>query len=151
MSFHQNAGKCPGCQTILNRYPGFHPGLRAWFERLQIDSPEAHISCAGRGQIDQEALFVKKATRAHWLESSHNYNAALDIFRNVALSLYDTHWFQQVVSPALTNPKYCHTPGNPVVQLSWLGRPGSPFPELPHVQLKDWVAMRKSGLLIPVQ
>lgn len=135
MSLHKNTGECPYCAQIFDRYPGFHPNLRAWFENLQKYHPEAHISCAGRGRQDQEDLFVKKATRAHYEKSAHNWNAAIDIFHNDTMQIYDYGWYDQVMKPLL--PSWS----------SWYGVPEASFHELPHVEVADWSSFAHQGVL----
>lgn len=141
MSLHQNTGRCEYCQKVFDRYPGFHPGLRSWFEALQTATPDAHISCAGRGQMDQEAAFHKLASHAHYLHSSHNFNAAIDIFREAQTveEMYSRIWFMTFVNPAL------------VANFEWYGAPGAKFPELPHVEVRGWQTLVHSGELKPVE
>jgi hypothetical protein len=126
---HKNDGKCAKCTEIMNRYDGLYGPLRSWFTDLQARHPEAHVACAGRGEIDQESLFKKKATRARFGKSAHNYNAALDLFENGGLDLsdiYELEWFTRVIAPAI--PPW----------MEWYGKPGSSFFELPHVEVKNW-------------
>jgi hypothetical protein len=124
----------------MNTYPNFYRPLRSWFVFFQAAHPEFHASEAGRGQEKQEKEFSEKDTLAHWLESAHNYNAALDLFIVVnGRSLYDKEWFNKILAPAI--PK----------TLEWYGRPGCTFREFPHVQVKDWKQLRDSGLLVPVE
>jgi hypothetical protein len=96
-----------------------------------------HCSCAGRGQQEQEELFLKKATRAHWKESAHNYNVAMDLFelRNGQYTL-DHQWFLKVVNPTLGDWQ------------DWYGRPNAPFWELPHVEVKDWHLVKEILTLV---
>jgi hypothetical protein len=134
---HKNNGRCEHCAKIFDRYPGFHSGLRRWFEEFQAQHSEAHISCAGRGQLDQEAQVVRGTSRAHFGKSSHNWNAAIDIFElqgNIA-NIYERDWFDRVVAPEI--PQW----------LTWYGRKGSPFFELPHVEVKAWRALAQDGEL----
>ncbi len=132
---HINNGNCPKCDIIFDAYPNFHVGLRLWFKAFQKDHTEAHISCAGRGEEEQDALFFKKATRAVWTKSAHNYNAAIDIFCVILGSpdIYDIDWFNNVLDPCI--PSW----------LTWYGRPGSPFYELPHVEIAQWKASVLDG------
>ena len=135
---HENNGRCAKCQLVLNRYPGFHKHFRNWFESFQLKHPEAHTSCAGRGELDQEACFIRKASRARWKESSHNYNAALDFFElggDDIEQIYEEKWFHEVLAPEL--PEF----------LEWYGAPNAPFKEMPHVQLKNWKILRNNGTL----
>ena len=127
---HDNSGACPRCQLIFDRYPGFDAPLRTWFERFQKDHPEAHISCAGRGHDEQEQLFNRKATKAHFPHSAHNWNAAIDVFCLIPDNgdIYDRVWFYQTLGPAIP------------AQFSWYGRANAPFPELPHIEISGWPA-----------
>lgn len=134
---HQNDGDCKKCDAILNRYPDFYAPLRDWFKALQAAHPEAHVSCAGRGEQDQEDAFLKKISRAEWGYSAHNYNAALDIFAIIPgnPNIYDRKWYEAVLKPALAP------------WMAWFGAPGSPFPELCHVQPSSWKTLVKAGAL----
>lgn len=140
MSKHQNNGSCPQCLKILNRYKDPHPRLLTWFLQFQKNHPEAHCSCAGRGEIDQEAAFIRKASKARWLQSAHNYNAALDLFEMSGKpDIYEKGWFDTVLAPNL--PDF----------LEWYGRPGAPFYELPHVEIKKWKQLVSASILEPVE
>lgn len=133
---HQNNGKCPKCQEIFDRYPGFYQPLRDWFEKLQVEHPEAHISCAGRGEIEQEDAFILGRTRARFGQSAHNYNCAIDIFvMQKGLNIYDRDWFNSVIAPRIT------------AELEWYGAPRAKFFELPHVQLRGWKKLKDEGVV----
>ncbi len=133
---HDLSGTCLGCAKIFNRYPEFHPGLRAWFEALQLKHPDAHISCAGRGKIDQEAAFQRRASRAHYGQSAHNFNAAIDLFELIDNSArWDVSWFKEVVAPNLTQ------------DIQWYGMINAAYYELPHCELKGWNSLAKKGML----
>lgn len=124
---HVNSGACPKCQELLNKYPDFNGELRTWFETLQASHPETHLSCAGRGKIDQEAFFSRGASRAHYGQSAHNYGCALDLFVNFhGLDLFDKAWFDRIIDPAIEP------------WLNWYGKPDAPFKELPHVEVRAW-------------
>lgn len=134
---HLNNGACPKCITIRDTYPGFNAPLWVWFSDFQKLHPEFHMSCAGRGKIDQNALFARHATKASWGHSAHNFNCAFDSFVLVPgkEDIYPVEWYNSVLAPAL--PAW----------ISWLGRPGSPFPELPHLEILAWVELRRSNLV----
>lgn len=138
---HANDGKCEMCQQIIDRYPGFDPKMRAWFEDFQSVSPEAHISCAGRGKADQEAAFNNGVSRARWGESAHNFNAALDFFVVLpgGTDIYNKGWFLHTLKPALAD------------FLKWYGEPGASYYELPHCEVTSWKDMRDQGLLTLVE
>lgn len=140
MTHHLNNGRCPRCAEIKDRYPGFSRVLWSWFDFFQADHPEFHLSEAGRGKIQQEKDFSEGLSKAHYLESAHNYNAALDSFIQVpGLSMYDKDWYNRNLAPAL--PK----------NIVWYGRPGCSFREFPHIELINWRELRDSGLLVPVE
>lgn len=132
---HENNGACNLCEAIFQRYPDFNSSLYNWFREFQKNCPESHISCAGRGRIDQEAAYARGATRAHWTQSSHNYNAAIDIFVMIpgAKDIYPREWFNTVLQPAIAP------------FLTWYGAIGSPFFELPHIELSGWKNMVATG------
>ena len=142
---HTNNGKCEKCQLIFDKFPGFHQGIREWFKQVQANHPETHISAAGRGKLEQEEYFNKKTSNAHYGQSAHNYNAAIDIFK-----LHDTGaewpktWFQAVIKPAID----AH---NAVAnfKIKWYGEPGSKFYELPHCELAEWKSNADLKLVEP--
>ena len=109
--------------------------IRLWFEELQRDIPEAHISCAGRNMVEQDTLYFRRATKARWKQSAHNYNAAIDIFKNETGNLYPLDWFTNTIKPRI--PEW----------LNWYGSPGSKYYELPHFEAHDWERLRDAGFL----
>lgn len=124
---HENNGTCLKCSEIITKYYGFNRQLWDWFISFQRNHPEFHTSCAGRGEQEQEELFLRKATRAHWKQSAHNYGCALDLFVNKKdVDLYDKETFETVLKPEIPN------------WITWYGMPGSSFYELPHIELKKW-------------
>lgn len=139
---HINSGSCPRCALIFDGFAGFHSGLRNWFVELQKKDPSAHISCAGRGKALQEEAFASGTSKAHYTQSAHNYNAAIDLFRLTGESLlsYDRAWFDAVVAGAV---KRHNDDPNKTFSLLWYGTKGSPYFELPHIEVKDW---KKLGL-----
>lgn len=138
---HVNSGACQKCFDIMSKYPGFYEPLGKWFFDFQKAQPEAHISCAGRGREEQETLFQSRRSRAHYGESAHNWNAALDIWENSGdiARIYEKLWFIDILQPAL--PSW----------IEWYGRPGAAFQELPHVQPANWKRLRDTGLLALVE
>jgi len=136
MSKHENNGNCPKCNELFEKYPGFDMSMRQWFADVQGVVPEAHISDAGRGRDDQEAYFQRGASKAHFGQSAHNYNAAIDVFeiRN-GKATWDKAWYNSKIAPKLNS------------SLVWYGKPGSKFFELPHIELKGWKEMAQEGAL----
>ncbi len=134
---HLNSGACAHCDLIFRRYPGFNQQLWDWFKAFQAKHPEAHISCAGRGYLDQEAAVVRRTSRAHYGESFHNYNAAIDLFelRLDLNNIYDRYWYTTVLRPEL--PSW----------VTWYGEPNAVYYELPHVEITGWKALVKVGQL----
>lgn len=83
---HKHGERCPKCEQMLE---GAHPKMREWFLRyLKPCFPEAHISCAYRGEEDQERAFREGKSKARFGKSPHNAidesgnpcSRALDIF-----------------------------------------------------------------------
>lgn len=140
MSKHQNNGNCPKCKEIFEKFPNFNKELRSWFVLFQAKHPEAHISCAGRGYADQKAALAAKASRADFGQSAHNWNCAIDLFVMLpGKDLYDREWFKKVLAPAVP------------YMLRWYGEPGCSFPELPHVEYREWRALKAQGLIALVE
>lgn len=135
MTRHSNNGHCPKCREIIDRFPNFNAELRTWFEAFQAKHPELHVSEAGRGKLEQERDFQKGASRAHWTQSAHNYNMALDTFVMLpgTTDIYPRKWYDEILRPAL--PTW----------IQWYGMPGSVFFELPHIEVRGWkyVASKK--------
>lgn len=126
---------CPECERLFNYYPGFHQGLKDWFYEVRARDLTTHISCAGRGKAAQEAAKSSKRSRASWEESSHNWNAAIDVFRNKIGHVYDRDWFEKVIAPYLED------------LVKWYGAKDAEFQELPHCEVKDWKSLSKNGIL----
>ncbi|MES2212776.1 MAG: hypothetical protein V4490_06530 [Pseudomonadota bacterium] len=134
---HVNNGKCQKCREIIARYPGFWPALLEWFNTLQGDLPEVHVSCAGRGQMDQEACFLRGASKAHWTKSAHNWNVGMDLWTHIEVepkNLYDKTVFKEI---DLHRPDW----------IEWYGEKGSTFEEFPHFQIKGWQELCDKGVL----
>lgn len=139
MAKHSNNGACEKCAELFERYHDFYQPLREWFEQFQEFHPEAHISCAGRGEIEQESMFQEKRSRAHYGESPHNFNAAIDVFCIVpGIDIYDREWFERVLAPII--PSHFEWGG------SW-----KKFPDYPHIQVRNWILLRDKGLLYLVE
>jgi hypothetical protein len=131
---HANESPCLKCMDIFDRYPGFNEELRTWFMAVQLENPDMHISCAGRGRDDQEKFFKMNLTRARYGQSAHNYNCAIDIFQLLdGKAAWEKAWFDRVVVPNL------------YPALKWYGAPGSAFYELPHVELTRFREMVQNG------
>lgn len=131
---HANDGACLKCAKIFDTYPDFNGMLRSWFKFLQARYPEAHISCAGRGRIDQEAAYARGASRAHYGESAHNYNCAIDIFVNRPGDIYPKDWFLDTLVHEI--PTF----------VQW-GYEWKSFPEMPHLEVKNWKILKERGEL----
>lgn len=138
---HINNGHCPKCVLLFNKYQGFHEGLRLWFIDLQNRHPDAHISCAGRGEELQNTYFDRGRTRAKYGESAHNYNMALDLFRLVhgGMASFDSNWFKTIIYDEVTrfNKEDVHHD----FKLLWYGFPNAPYYELPHIEVLGWRTM----------
>lgn len=140
MKHENDSGACLKCANIFNHYAGFSEELRTWFEAVQLENPDAHISCAGRGMVDQEEAVQRGASQAHWLQSAHNFNAALDIFQlKDGTAFWTPAWFLKVVH------------SNLYPNLEWYGEKTAKFYELPHVQMRAWKELLAKGILHPVE
>lgn len=77
---------CPGCEKKLEEAD---PRLAAWFhDYVKPQFPDAHISCAWRGQLDQDRAYLEGKSRLKFPKSKHNRisdgkpaSLALDLFR----------------------------------------------------------------------
>lgn len=133
---HINHSPCPKCEIIFNRFPNFIVELKEWFYEIQNFDPSTHISCAGRGEQDQNALFKAGLSKAEWGKSAHNFNAAIDIFRQIqAGTTYDRPWFEATIGRRLFEH---NAQSDATYQFDWYGLKGSPYFELPHVEIKNW-------------
>lgn len=132
---HTNDGACAKCNQVINTYPDFNQDLHEWFEAFQKLHPEMHVSCAGRGRVDQEACFQRGASKAHWAQSAHNYNCAMDLFVELPgeASIYPVAWFHNILAPAL--PDF----------IEWYGAPHAVFQEMPHIEVLGWRTLLASG------
>lgn len=145
MSKHLNNGDCPKCEEIIKTYPSFYSPMYLWFKHTQKQHPECHTSCAGRGLLQQEEEFKKKASRAHFGESAHNWNCALDLFemQGDTKNIYEKEWFSIVITDAVENAKsICGE------ELNWYGREGAPFHELPHVEPLRWKTYKGTKIVL---
>lgn len=136
---HFNNGNCSGCLNVFNKYPSFYQPLQSWFFKVQASHPTFHVSCAGRGKIDQETCFSRKASNAHWLQSSHNYNCGIDTFFMINGEYrLDQNLYDVVVENIDEN-------------IDWYGKSGSSFPERPHFEIANWQQLRDSDIIKPVE
>jgi len=133
---HQDSGQCEGCLNKINEHPNFNADLAQWFIQFQAKHPEAHIACAWRNKIDQDILYSRRATKAQWPKSAHNWGAALDIFcSSDPNNIFPMNWYAKVLKPEV--PEW----------MAWYGRPGAPFWEQPHVEVSAWNDLVKQGKL----
>lgn len=126
---HTNTPLCEGCEA---RLVGIDPRLQAFAASFRASHPDGHVSCGYRGQADQEADFAKSASRAHWLQSAHNFGSALDWFRLTAAAgaAFDKWWYEGSLAPAAK-----------AAGLVW-GGTFTTITDMPHVETPDW---RKHG------
>lgn len=144
---HLNTGFCFKCDQLFKLYPDFHRGLRDWFfEKIQASNPDAHISCAGRGRVLQEQYFKQGTTNAHYGQSAHNYNLALDIFRQTLNGAeYGPTWFRNIVGQAVEiHNKLSPAPS---FKIKWYGDPDSRYYELPHCEVDGWRDLPRKSLV----
>jgi len=130
---HLNNGRCEKCQEIMNKYPGINALLKAWFEDVQEKNPDFHCSDAGRGYLDQELYFQRKSSLAHFGESAHNYNAAIDTFFLIdGKYCVDLDQYVKHIEPEIPD------------WLQW-GHNWEHFSETPHFEIKAWRTLREFG------
>lgn len=130
MNIHSGKqSRCKKCDEIFDRYEGFNEELREWFNLCRNDIRNIHISCAGRGRKDQEDCFDRGRSNAHYGQSAHNYNMAIDVFFVDEVGAYslDKKYFDELLSNHPIDGKF-----------EWFGRPGSPYKEMPHIQVLNW-------------
>lgn len=131
---HTNNGDCLKCEEIFNRFPGFHQGLKTWFKQIQKNNPDAHIAAAGRGKVEQEQYLKAGTSKASYGKSAHNWNCAIDIFRmHQNGAEWPKSWFSEVIEKAVDEHNKTAT-----FKITWYGKPGSKFYELPHCEVSDW-------------
>lgn len=132
MARHENNGACAKCMEIIFTFPDPFEPLVDWFVETQRQLPDLHCSEAGRGKARQERMYETHRSEAHWTESAHNWNCALDLFRNAKV-IYDEDWFRGKLAKFIP------------LWLNWYGAPGSKFYELPHVEIRAWKELVKDG------
>lgn len=140
MSSHDNSIlQCPGCLAKFDKYRGFYMPLKYWFFQMRQKDIRFHCADAGRGKVDQEAFFAKGASKAHYGQSSHNYNIAIDTFFlvNGAYCL-DENLYDAIVSSLDPN-------------ISWYGASDAVFKERPHFEWKKWLQLKDAGAISLVE
>lgn len=136
---HDNSGACAHCLEILNKYPKFDEDLLEWFKSTQKTTPNFHAAEGGRGREAQETDFTHGASKAHYGESAHNFNAALDGFFIVKGKYnLDEELFRQV---AIGLPSF----------IEWYGAVGAKFYERPHFEKCGWRELADAGLISLVE
>lgn len=132
---HTNNGQCPACAKITQTFPNFDQNLLNWFILMQAKFPAFHLAETGRGRARQEEMFNSGRSRAHYGESSHNYNCAMDTFFliNGVYNLDEANFL----------PVYTEMPD----LIEWYGAPGAKFFERPHFEKKGWRDLRAGGLI----
>lgn len=136
---HINNGACEKCIQIINKYAGFNEDLKSWFLLTQANHPEFHCADAGRGKVEQELFYSKGASKAHFSQSSHNFNCAIDTFFLIdgAYSL-DKKLFDIV---SLEIPSH----------IKWYGAPDAVFYERPHYEIRNWCELVARGEAVLVE
>lgn len=126
---HLNNGECPKCAEILK---DACEELSQFARNLQKQHPEGHVSCAYRGEADQNRAFDLGHSKARFGQSPHNFKPALAI-----------DWFRltQAGGAAFDRPWYIATL-MPAVRAAGLVSGGDfrSFKDFPHVEVKDWKA-----------
>jgi len=97
-----------------------------------IKEYDCTIACAFRGQQAQEKAFNDKFSKAHWLESPHNYMPALA----VDVVPYPTMWSDEnklIELAGIVKIKAIDLG----IDIEW-GGDWTGFKDLPHYQLRNW-------------
>lgn len=137
---HVNQPTCAKCTGIVNRYPNVHPQIAAFITAFRAANPDAHLSAVGRDKVEQEDDFARKVSRAWWMESPHNYNAACDFWRlTLEGASFDREWFRGVLGPAAR-----------AAGLTWGGDFKSIL-DMPHCEVTGWSLLAQQGLLTLVE
>lgn len=131
---HTNDGACKKCMEIIFSYADPYEPLIEWFVETQKQLPDMHCSEVGREKARQERMVETHRSNAHWEHSSHNWNCGMDIFRNAKV-IYDEDWFRGVFAKFV--PPW----------LNWYGAIGSKFYELPHIEPRNWEALKETGVI----
>lgn len=136
---HLNNGNCEKCVEVFNKYPGVNSDLVAWFFSVQSQVQEFHACEAGRNEIDQEKDFARGASKAHFGESSHNFNCAVDTFFLIAGAYnLDEAQYERVVPLISSN-------------IAWYGAKGAKFYERPHFEIENWRTLVANGQAILIK
>lgn len=126
--------ECPGCLEKINKYPNFLLPLKDWFFKVRAKNLTFHVADAGRGKIDQEAYCARGASQAHWGQSAHNFNCALDTFFQIdGQYRLDSNLYDSLVMGLDPN-------------ISWYGAADAEFKERPHFEWKDWRTLKTEGV-----
>ena len=135
MSHQNSVVECPGCLAKFALYPDFDKTLQDWFFSQRAIDTTFHCADAGRGRIEQETDFSRGASKAHYGQSAHNFNAAFDGF------------FQINGQYRVDKPLFAKVAANLLENIIWYGAPDAAFPETPHFELKNWRQLLESGQL----
>ena len=134
MPKHVNDGKCAKCLEIL---VGVEPRLIDWFKSFQTMNQDAHVAWGSRGEKDQNDALKRGTNKAKWGESPHNFIPALaiDLFRlTITGAEWPASWFNAYVGPEVAKHP----------ELTW-GGTFSHFADRPHIEIKAWKDLVKSG------
>ena len=79
---------------------------------------------------------------AHYGESAHNFNAALDMFRLIdGKADFTKLWFITNIAPVVHEH----------LEFVWYGEDKAKFKEQGHIEVRNWRNMVKNGLLYLVE
>ena len=142
MSHVNDVVQCPGCLDKFNAYPGFYSPLKEWFFSMRTKDKTFHCADAGRGKVDQEAYYARGASKAHFGESAHNWNIAIDTFFQIDGNYIVANSLYMALLQGLDLNKS---------SIVWYGAPDSAFKETPHFEWSSWRALRDGGFLTLVE
>ncbi len=105
MSVVHHSNETATCLSCEKKLQGAYPYMAAWFRKIKVLFPDAHISWAWRGKADQEACFNAGTSAVHWPNSSHNRvnieghpeSYALDLFQLIdGKAVFDPIFYAKV-------------------------------------------------------
>jgi len=118
-------------QKSLNILNQCHLDLIKLFKEV-IKEYDCTIACGYRGQVDQEKAFNDGFSKAHWLQSPHNYLPALAVDVVPYPSLWSDQKKLKELS-AIVKIKAIDLNIEIVCGIDW-----NYFSDVPHYELKDW-------------
>lgn len=129
---HTNDPVCTRCNYFLQEAD---TDLAYFVHAVRAEHPDAHISCAWRGEADQNDAYARGASKLKWPKSKHN---KLDKNGNPCAEAVD--FFRLVSGKALFQIGFYMTINHLLEELNapilWGGDFKGKFKDYPHFELK---------------